>query len=204
MGEQRNTTANYILSHLIVTIQHHLTYSCRVKKYGKLIYQSGTDLAPLLAESMYKNRGKTRPELTSEQQVVVEDMLEPFTHISQLLIAQAEKFLKQDPYEHDQMDIDNIVTQMDPDLWKAICQMTQSRTNLQGKSKANSPICPSQKTKKLRRVFLLCCMIFVVNDRCSVPMHILLADAIQSQGGSSLLIQMFNRLRACTSNETLK
>ena len=44
---------------------------------------------------------------------------------------------------------------------------------------------------------------FCTDDRCSVPMHTLLTDTIDSQGGSATLIQILNRLGVCASADTL-
>ena len=37
-----------------------------------------------------------------------------------------------------------------------------------------------------------------------MPMHILIADLIESQGGTAFLIQALNRLGVCSSQDTLK
>ena len=47
-------------------------------------------------------------------------------------------------------------------------------------------------------------MMFCVDDRCSMPMHILIADLIESQGGTAFLIQALNKLGVCSSQDTLK
>ena len=36
-----------------------------------------------------------------------------------------------------------------------------------------------------------------------MPMHILMTDLIESQGGSSVLIRLLNRLGVCSSSDTL-
>ncbi len=46
-------------------------------------------------------------------------------------------------------------------------------------------------------------IILVTDDRCSTPMHILLADLVESQGGSALLHRMLNRVGECASADTL-
>ena len=45
---------------------------------------------------------------------------------------------------------------------------------------------------------------YCANDRCSMPMHVLIADLIESQGGTSFLIQALNKLGVCSSHDTLK
>ena len=57
--------------------------------------------------------------------------------------------------------------------------------------------------KRVRRLFLVCSILFCTNDRCSMPLHTLLTDTIESQGGSTLLVQMLNRLGVCASADTL-
>ena len=56
--------------------------------------------------------------------------------------------------------------------------------------------------KRVRRLFLACYILFCINDRCSMPLHTLLTDTIESQGGSTLLVQMLNRLGVCASADT--
>ena len=41
------------------------------------------------------------------------------------------------------------------------------------------------------------------DDRCSFPMHTLVTAVIDSQGGSSLLTKILNRLAVCSSADTL-
>ena len=45
---------------------------------------------------------------------------------------------------------------------------------------------------------------FCVDDRCSMPMHILIANLIESQGGSTFLIQALNKFGVCSSQDTLQ
>ena len=44
---------------------------------------------------------------------------------------------------------------------------------------------------------------FTVNDHCSSPMHVLVADILESQGSTALLHQILNRLGVCASADTL-
>lgn len=46
-------------------------------------------------------------------------------------------------------------------------------------------------------------MMFCSDDRCSIPLHTLIADTIESCGGSSYLIKTLNRLGVCSSADTL-
>ena len=46
-------------------------------------------------------------------------------------------------------------------------------------------------------------IMFSIDDECSVLMHTLMTDLIESQGGSSVLIKILNRLGVCSSADTL-
>lgn len=63
-----------------------------------------------------------------------------------------------------------------------------------------------EQHKKQLRYFLLCLVMFCVDDRCSLPMHMLLADLIdsQGQGGTAFLIHALNKLGICSSLDTLQ
>ena len=55
----------------------------------------------------------------------------------------------------------------------------------------------------VHRLFCLCVILFCTDDRCYLPLHALITDAVESYSGSTILIQMLNRLGACSSTETL-
>ena len=44
---------------------------------------------------------------------------------------------------------------------------------------------------------------FCTNDRCSIPVHTLITDTIESCGGSTQLVRTLNRLGVCSSADTL-
>ena len=53
--EFTNLSSRWILSELIGTLQHHMVYSCKVRKYGTLVYRSNRDFV-LLTKAMWKLR----------------------------------------------------------------------------------------------------------------------------------------------------
>ena len=107
------------------------------------------------------------------------------------------------PFEYDDNDIDKLIAETDEKLWEAVCLLTRSVSERRGKSKASDPTSTSYHTKKVRRYFLLCALLFCTDDRCSLPLHTLVTDVVDSQGGSALLIKILNRLGVCTSTDTL-
>ena len=107
------------------------------------------------------------------------------------------------PFEYDDIDIDKLIAETDEKLWEAVCLLTRSVSERRGKSKASDPTSTSYHTKKVRRYFLLCALLFCTDDRCSLPLHTLVTEVVDSQGGSALLIKILNRLGVCTSTDTL-
>ena len=64
MGENEILVpARWLLSHLIVYLQHHLSYACRIKKHRTLLYRSNGDLLTALSNSLYK--GKLKKDVTA-------------------------------------------------------------------------------------------------------------------------------------------
>jgi len=99
------------------------------------------------------------------------------------------------PHSIEDVNIDEFVDNLDPDVWKAICLLTQPLTI---KGTDTSTIC------KVRRFLCICVLLYTTNSQCSFPLHSLLTDAIETYGGSSRLelIKLFNCLGICTSADT--
>lgn len=103
--------------------------------------------------------------------------------------------------EYSSLDVEKEIEQLNPTLRKAVHMLTRSTSEIKHKEVMSEE---QQKKKKLRRYFLLRLMLFCTDDRCSMPMHLLIADLIESQGGTAFLIQELNKLGVCSSQETLK
>ena len=190
-------SSRWILSELKAKLQHHMVYSCKVRKYGTLVYRPNSDLILLLSEAMWKlwnvesTQGE-RPEVSG--------------CINQLVLSQIRTFLAKDaqaPFEYDEVNFDDLINQIDPQLWRVICLLTRSTSELRGTSKVTDPSSSAYHTKRVRCLFLLCTMLFCTDDRCSMPLHTLMTDVEESQGGSALLVQILNCLGVCVSADTL-
>ena len=70
-------------------------------------------------------------------------------------------------------------------------------------SPSNDPTSIPYHIKKARRFFVVCSLLFCTDDQCSLPLLTLVTDMIESQGGSSLLVKILNRLWVCASSDTL-
>ena len=203
-------TSKLLLSKLTVSLQHHMAYTCTVCKYGTLVYKPGKDLAPLLCEALWKLRkaeSQSVSTLTTDTYTPSESTgLPTIDSLNLAVLAQIRRFLAEDaksPFEYDSINFESIIQQMDPQLWQAVCLLTRSMSERRGISKANDPSSRVYQTKRIRRIFLLCSLLFCTDDRCSMPVHTLMTDLVESQGGSALLIKIMNRLGACASADTL-
>ena len=82
--------------------------------------------------------------------------------------------------------------------------LTRSASERRGVSNKQTNTSNEQHKKRIRRFFLLCSIMFCADDRCSMPMHTLVTDLVDSQGGTTFLIQALNKLGVCSSQDTLK
>ena len=81
---------------------------------------------------------------------------------------------------------------IDPILWKAVCMITKPSSTKAIKR-------DSSHVRKVRRLFCICTLLFSINSQCSFPLHTLMADAVETCGGSKRLL---NRFGVCVSPET--
>ena len=206
----KTVTARNILSHLTSHLQHHLKYSCGTRKHGTILFRFNEDLIPCLTQALWKARQEQRrnqPPLsnivstldyTESHKVVLE-------RLNSKVLAQVKIFLEKygtESFEHTKLDFNKIISEIDPELWEAIVLLTRSISERRGTSKASDPQSSVPHIKKLR-LFLLCSILFIADNRCCFPLHTLMADIIDSQGGSALLIKILNRFGVCSSAETL-
>ena len=200
--------SRYILSNLTANLQHHIQYNCDKRKYGTLLYRHETDIRPALSQALWKLRqvNHTNPN-TETRQEQLESGQERTTWLHDLnnkIHSQAKHFLaKEGDHEYESLDIDQLIKEIDPELWETVCILTRSISEKRGTSRVTDESSQVFHIKKTRCFYLLCSLLFVTDDRCSLPMHTLLTDLVDSQGGSTLLIRVLNRLGICASLETL-
>ena len=102
-------------------------------------------------------------------------------------------------HNKDTFNLDKEIEKIDPDLWQAIIALTKSSGEKIGVKLTEQ----FSLTKRIRRFFIFCTMMFCINENYTIPLHLLITDTVVSQGGSAMLIKMLNQLGACTSSDTL-
>ena len=180
---QTKVTSLWVLSNLTSALQHHLVYACKARKYGTLLYRPNTDLVPLLQQPLSKLRQHEKKVLQAQtpqtihsppQKLGLEDVLDD---LNAQILDQCRRYLGRDKmfvdkFEYSTLDTDREIDQMNPTLWKAICMLTRSASERRGIANKQT-MSNEQHKKRLRHYFLLCSMMFYVDDRCSMPMYIL-------------------------------
>ena len=207
MGENEIlVTARWLLSNLIVYLRHHLSYACRIKKHGTLLYRSNGDLLTAHSNALYK--GKLKKDVTAHANATME--VHPTHHVDEmnaLIHKQIQKILTADlttTYRFDQIEVDVLVSEIDPQLWSFMKSITRSIFERRGYDvKANKMHTSPYHIHKIRCLFCLCVQMFCTDDRCSTPLHMLVTDTTDRCGGSTELIRILKRLGVCASSDTL-
>ena len=209
-AKEQGVSARWVLSNLTTTLKHHLSYVCKIRKCGTLLYRSNGDILLALTNALHKLHRPAVAECTPRNvgesvdaaHTETDCMKIALNDISSAMHDQIQVFLKEDakcPYHFDQVDISSLVSQINPTLWRAICTITQSVAERRGKGTVSDVT----HVRTVRHFFCLCALMFCTNDRCCTPMHNLITDMVDGLGGSTLLVKILNRLGVCSSADTL-
>lgn len=194
----------WILSNLTVALGKNITYTFGTRKFGTIIYRSNSDLVPALSHALWKIRNMSKGQDTDVGIEKPSQSLDVLDKVNEKAHSRIKTLLSQcteHPYEYDKIDIDKMIEDTDPTLWGAVCKLTRSQNERRGR--VHDPLSSAYHNKKVRRFYLLCVICYCINDRCSMPFHTLIADLVEGQGGSALLIKILNRLGVCASADTL-
>ena len=127
--------------------------------------------------------------------------------VNTLVHKQIQMFLTADlttTYRFDQIEVNVLVSEIDPQLWSFMKSITRSISERRGYNvKANKMHTSPYHICKIRCLFCLCVLMFCTDDRCSIPLHMLVTDTIDHCGGSTELIRILKRLGVCASADTL-
>ena len=181
----------WLLSQLSSSLQHHMSYTCKVNKHGVILFRREREL-DALSHALYSANISSKPNVKPDHVQVCNDVNE---RIHKQINS---KQLATDPGT---LEIDHLIESVDPVVWNTICILTQSTSERSKKRSSQSE--SSKNIKNIRRLFILCQIMFCIDNTCYMPFHVLTADLIDSYGGSFELIKILNRLGVCVSNDTL-
>ena len=191
-------TPTWLRSKLSTVLEPHMAYRCSIKKCGTVLYRYGGDMLHALNKALGQVRNLTQ-KLTSEEQFQ-QQLSETCLTLNSKFHASIKDMVKQDalsPHNIEDFDLDSFIRDLDPSIWKAICLLTQPPSE-----KAKKGTSSSHNIRKIRRCFCVCALMFSTDSRCSFPMHTLIADAVETCGGSARLKKLLNRLGVCASIDT--
>ena len=194
--------SNWLRSQLSSLLEHHMAYQCKVKRNGTVLYRYGGDLMHALSFSLSQARNSKlhKPHAIETDSNFQSSLSDVCLTLNSKIHDCAEKMMKDDavnPHKIEEVDIDKIISELDSDLWKAMCLLTKPHSAKNEKGTVNTT-----NTRKVRQLFCICTLLFVANHQCSFPLHTLIADAIETCGGSSRLTRLLNRLGVCVSTDT--
>ena len=175
-------TPRWLLGQLSAQLKHHMSYTCMVRKHGVVLYRQGRELHALSHAmfSVMKNR-KQKPDL----QKVLKRLNQKIHTLIKTTMSKNSCTL----------DMDQLIQDIDPEVWEAICILTQTASD------KNNP--DNSLVKKTRCLFILHQIMYCIDNQCSTPFHIVIADLIECFGGSAELVKFLNRFGVCVSYDTL-
>ena len=206
-------TTRWLLPHLHLHFNARLEVQCRHKRYGTLLYHKSCDLVRALSSALGKSEAKTTCRSCSEhevQQHTVPTMKEQLQtvalHMNTKLHEQARMLrgsFDASPESIASLNLRDAWDNTDPELLTFLSLMTQPVRYTKRKLFESVPTPTELNTKSIRLFYALCVLLFCTNNTCSVPLHVLLMEAVLCHGSTLELIQILNRLGAVASVETL-
>ena len=156
--KQDHPSQSWLRSQLSSLLEHHMTYRCSVRKYGTLLYRYGGDLVHALTVSLATSTGSDNTEDEGHR----ERLTQVCRSLNNKCHAQINKMIQEDsnsPHRIEQFEIDKFIDTLDPDIWEAICFLTQpaSKKDL------------TTHVRKVRRVFVTCILFFYNKSTMFIP-----------------------------------
>lgn len=188
----------WLLHLLIIYLQPYMQYKCVIKKIGTLLYPRDGD--PLISLSWALHQQNKHEYQYKVVQLQVQNQASTINlagaYLNELLLNEI-KILSEFQQQPKQLDIDWCISKCDPMIWDFLVRTTQSGRELSGSQQS-----PTYKhTKKVRRFFIYCLLMYCIQLSYKSPIHLALTDAIEVCGGSRELIRILNRLGVSVSTD---
>ena len=178
---------------------------------GILLYRRGSDLLLVLTKVLHKERSRTCNQPSNSSIVDVDaDIVSSTTtcvweEMNGRIHNQIHRNLTSqhsEPFDISTFDLDQWVNSMDKSILKMLAILIKPKRDKIMNSDEVFEDMMNSHSKKLRCFNLACIIMFCANKECSFPIHTLLTDAIESYGGSTELVKIFNRLGVVASKDT--
>ena len=118
------------------------------------------------------------------------------TYINKLLLVEI-KNLSQNYQQPKQLEIDWSISKCNPILWEFLTTAMQSVRELSGCKQSAT----YRHTKKVRRFFIYCLLMYCIQPTFKSPIHLALTDVAEVCSGSRQLIKIMNCLGVVMSSD---
>ena len=99
------------------------------------------------------------------------------------------------------INIQEEITKTNEMVWQLLRLLTRTREDRKKPTKSILEEIPSL-LKSQRLFYIMCCLFFTTDNGCNTPLHTLLTDVVYSNGGTTELVQLMNRLGMISSEDT--
>ena len=193
----------YFFAYISSFFGKHMVCQCKQRAHGVLLYRRGSDLSEVLLKTL-KSLPNSSTRLLGSDNPYEDDEKHLLTfceNINDRIHKQIRSTTSADaqtPYDISNFKLQSCIDSIDPLLWKMIVLITRSvREKLRHIEIENI-----SHQRKLQCLYTLCVILFNTNRTCSVPLHLLLTDLVEAQGGSSELVRLLNSVGAIASADT--
>ena len=168
------------------------------KRHGRILFRTKCDPFLMLSHALgsMKCENQDVEEVVLSQQIksIAQHLNDKVHVLSTSLVNEAQESTGI------HFDLDAFINRIDSDLWDALKLLTQSCNERAGRKHKDTYI----YERKIRLAYLVSVITFCASGgHCSIPLHVLLTDYIEANGGSEKVITILNRLGAVASIETL-
>lgn len=124
-------SSNWLLSQLSAVLEQHMAYRCSVKRYGTVFYRYGGDLLHALNVSLGQTRVKSNSQQPSQNesdaqfQKILPDVCLTLNSKCHATIQKMITENRINSHAIENIDIEKCISELDPDLWNAVCLTTQ-------------------------------------------------------------------------------
>lgn len=124
-------TPRWLLSQLLSALQHHMPYTCKVKKLGVILYWRGREI-DALSHALYSASISCKPNTKPNHVQVCND-------INKKIHKQVKVNSKQLTTDPETLEVDRLIQSVDPVVWNTMYIFTRSATEIKSKSILHSP-----------------------------------------------------------------
>jgi hypothetical protein len=196
-------SARWLLHQLILHLSHHLSFKCMHKRFGTVLYKTNGDILTSLSWALGENntlkqsyvyvpekQPKNQSQNLTDSAMLVNTILH--TEISRL----SSSLVSNDPSN---FSITKFVDEADSRLTNFLNIATQT---VREQRYIEYHRWQNDHIKKTRIFSLFCVLMYTTNPQQLTPMHNLLADIVETCGGSRQLIKILNRLGFSSSPDS--